>query len=522
MKAASAIFLLALALGTSSAEDHVVEFSLSRGSVLRTGLSLPPLARRATLTEDLINNITDTAYFVDVEVGSPGQKVSLLFDTGSSDTWVISYRADLCTDPSVQLTLNSKCLDTYDPAKSSTYSLVQTGGLNISYIAGAGAFGDYFTDDLSIGGAVIKKLQMGYATVVPQAYGIMGLGFSSNVATLSKYPTIMDQLSSQGLITSKAFSLYLNDVRSEGGTILFGGVDQDKFIGPLTVLPIVRSIFTGNFTQFEVMVSALSLRFTNGTKTDLSSPALTASLPAILDSGTTLTYLPNNLALQVFRAVGAETYGVSGLAFVDCELPNLQPELTMNFTFGSATISVPVRDLVLDLLGASASAIPGLPFERSCYFTIQSNAGFQASRRAPNYALIGSNFLRSAYVVYDMDNLQIGIAQANLNSTTSKISELKANGSATGGLSGLTGVAAQQTSSTPTTTATTTTSSSSTTAADGGGGGLSGTGSSENSPTPTVTVVVPGRSAGSTTTGAPPLAAAVVAAWILCFAFAMF
>jgi Eukaryotic aspartyl protease len=42
-------------------------------------------------------------------VGSPGQKQTLALDTGSSDVWLLSATADLCTDPEVQAYVGGGC-----------------------------------------------------------------------------------------------------------------------------------------------------------------------------------------------------------------------------------------------------------------------------------------------------------------------------------------------------------------------------------------------------------------------------
>jgi len=43
-----------------------------------------------------------------------------------------------------------------------------------------------------------------------------------------------------------------------------------------------------------------------------------------------------------------------------------------------------------------------------------------------NPVLFGDTFLRSAYVVYDLDNEQVSIAQTDFNATTSNVQEIKA------------------------------------------------------------------------------------------------
>ena len=56
----------------------------------------------------------------------------------------------------------------------------------------------------------------------------MGIGFDLDEAAETVYPNIIDDMVSQGLIATKAYSLYLDDYDSPTGSIIFGGVDSGK------------------------------------------------------------------------------------------------------------------------------------------------------------------------------------------------------------------------------------------------------------------------------------------------------
>lgn len=95
--------------------------------------------------------------------------------------------------------------------------------------------GNYITDDFTIGGATIKNLQMGLANTTTSGFGIIGIGFDENEGSLTSitsvpYPNLIDQMVSQGLINTKAYSLYLDDLEESTGSIVFGGVDTNKFM----------------------------------------------------------------------------------------------------------------------------------------------------------------------------------------------------------------------------------------------------------------------------------------------------
>jgi hypothetical protein len=95
-----------------------------------------------------------------------------------------------------------------DSSSSSTFTNLSS-TFQISYVDGSEVSGYYFKDDLTIAGATVDSLQMGLASTSDIEYGIMGIGFTAGESSSTKYPNIIDELYSQGLIGAKAYSLYL-------------------------------------------------------------------------------------------------------------------------------------------------------------------------------------------------------------------------------------------------------------------------------------------------------------------------
>ncbi|KAI6373128.1 hypothetical protein MCOR25_003527 [Pyricularia grisea] len=433
--------LLGALLLAPAAVSATISFEL-----MRSTSDSPHLGKRSTFVESMANNITGGGYYLDVKVGTPGQDARMLLDTGSSDAWVVSSRADLCWTPRLQQQYGDNCGSTYNETKSSTYSLKERGGFQIKYLDGSAARGDYIKDDFTIGKVTIKGLQMGVASTTVRGSGILGVGFSSHVAAKQPYPNIMDELVAQKIIQAKAYSLWLNDRRSPSGRILFGGIDTAKFIGALKVIPLIPDVTTKNITSFTVALSGFDIELSNKTKTKID--LRNASNPTLLDSGTTLSYLPAAMAEKVFGMFGAvEDKNITGLTYISCDYLQKEKDMLMSFTFANdgGTIKVPMYEMVLDVVRnlAGFQAPPGLPFKDVCLFGIQSTGQFAQqynSLEGANFTLLGDTFLRSAYVVYDLDHNQIGIAQANLNATDSKIVNLTSTESS---LPRLTGVASQ-------------------------------------------------------------------------------
>ncbi len=172
------------------------------------------------------------------------------------------------------------------------------------------------------------------------------------------------------------------------------------------------------------------------------SDLLSEETPVILDSGTTLTYLPPRVARQIYSAFNAvDDTSVTGLVYASCDLLTSEKNTTLDFQFGGSDgplIKVPIDELVLDNVKGYIELgldVPDLPFDDVCSFGIQSLSSIY---------LLGDTFLRSAYVVYDLSHKKIALAQANLNATGSSVIEI----TAASGIPLVSGVAAQETQST--------------------------------------------------------------------------
>jgi len=297
---------------------------------------------------------------------------------------------------------------------SSTYKIVSS-NFSISYVDGSGASGDYVTDTLQIGGQSLKNFQFGVGYSSTTSQGVLGIGYSLNEAQVNDggqpYPNLPQAMANAGLIQTPAFSLWLNDLASSTGSILFGGVNTDKFHGSLQTLPIqpTGQDSSGNYVYTEFLIALTDVSLTQGsTTTNISSGQLPA--PVLLDSGTTLTYLPDNITQAIFNAVGAQYDSSQGTAFAPCSLANTNA--TLDFTFSKPTISVPMNELILGSSGQMTLSNG----ESACVFGIAPAQG--------STPVLGDTFIRSAYIVYDIASNQISIAQTNFNSTQDNIMEI--------------------------------------------------------------------------------------------------
>ncbi|KAF5016793.1 hypothetical protein F66182_11410 [Fusarium sp. NRRL 66182] len=372
----------------------------------------PYLARRAKTTyEEIISNdISRGGYFTEVTVGNPPQNITLQLDTGSSDVWVPWTCADICEDEGRGCPFGS-----FDPDKSKSFDHVAPGMFSITYVDDSYVRGDYFEDQFELDGAIISNLTMGLGIRTNITFGVVGVGYAKNEASGNTldviYPNLPVAMYQEGYINTIAYSVWLNDLDAKAGSLLFGGVDTEKYLGEMQRIDIQKT--DGHYYHFTVVLTSLVATSPSG-RDILTSECFPINV--LLDSGSTLSYLPQDLAHQIWEEVGA----IWSPYFHAAVLPCSYGKHPGNFTFGFAgpdgpRISVAMDELVLTLTANEADmpvfesgAYEG---EAICKFGIQSETG--------STNVLGNSFLRSAYVVYDLVNNEIGIAATDFNSTKS-------------------------------------------------------------------------------------------------------
>ncbi|PQE22314.1 eukaryotic aspartyl protease protein [Rutstroemia sp. NJR-2017a WRK4] len=212
------------------------------------------------------------------------------------------------------------------------------------------------------------------------------------------------QMVADKLINSNAYSLWLNDLDASTGSILFGGVDTAQYHGQLETLPIQKE--SGYYAEFLITLTEVTL--------GSSVIAKNQALAVLLDSGSSLTYLPDAMTEAIYEVVGAQYDSSEGAAYVPCSLASNSS--TLNFTFTSPTISVDMNELVIPVTSSSGRPLQFTDGTSACLFGI-APAGDSTS-------VLGDTFLRSAYVVYDLDNNEISLAQTNFNATSTSVVEI--------------------------------------------------------------------------------------------------
>jgi Eukaryotic aspartyl protease len=205
----------------------------------------------------------------------------------------------------------------------------------------------------------------------------------------------------EGLIACVAFSLWLDDVESPHGQVIFGGVDTGKFVGALETIPMFAE--TNEYPTLSVGISKMQLSY-NG----VSHTLIDAEIQAFLDTGVPDMYLPQNVADLIYSLLGATFDGDSLHPLVPCSWKD--NTTTIDFTLGSFFISVPMNEFIFP--ADTSSSI-------DCPLFISRTSGTNA---------LGVSFLRNVFVVYDYSHSQVSLAKANFESTTTNITAIGPNG----------------------------------------------------------------------------------------------
>ncbi|KAK6443142.1 hypothetical protein LTR95_000659 [Oleoguttula sp. CCFEE 5521] len=356
-----------------------------------------------------------------ITAGTPPQDQVVILDTGSSDLYF-----DATTAPACEVEGPYSCRGgEFDKKTSSTYQEVDPSpAFNTSFGDGSTAVGPFAQDVIGIGNVAIKGVQFGLAEEVNSttgyAVGLMGLGYSLNEASQIQYPNMPEVLKEAGVTNSRLYSVYLNDEGDATGSILFGGIDKSKYTGTLATLNLLPDYQSGQVYQFVSVVTALSANvanqntsiFSGGSSGVQAFSSSDESLPVLLDTGSAAWTIPRS---HYRSLVSAFTY-IDQYGYTACSNRNNGDSVTLTFG-GEVEVTVPAREFIVPVYNASTNDViyyDNAGTQPACTFLLVE----EQQATGQGFQTLGDAILRSMYVVFDLDNGQVSIAQAQVNSTS--------------------------------------------------------------------------------------------------------
>ena len=190
-------------------------------------------------------NLGDNAYVSEFYVGNPPQKLRGLFDTGSTNTWVLNKAVNLGQGV-------EKAFSYDDGASSSSKKLTQKAAIQF----GSGALAGHFvTDDLRLGtcdgtsssGQIHIKNQK-FGNVEKQKTIFTGSNFEAIIGMA--YPAlaekgvvpVFDEMINQKLLKTNVFAFYFTSKQAESSglnsDLTLGYYDKSKFKGDVQWHPV--------------------------------------------------------------------------------------------------------------------------------------------------------------------------------------------------------------------------------------------------------------------------------------------
>ncbi|KAF7428327.1 hypothetical protein PC9H_007548 [Pleurotus ostreatus] len=324
----------------------------------------PVLGGSKTTTEPLKDFAPyglDLLYYGEMSFGTPAQELTVDIDTGSADLWV-PVNCPRCANTQ------------FEPERSSTYKN-ENKKFQINYGSGD-ASGTLASDTVSVGSVTVSKQAFGAVNRLSKEWnmypndGLIGLAFSSIAS--SQQPTFFENLIMQKAVAAPLFSVHLGRRNPSGSEVCFGCVDQSKTTGSITWIPVTSR------TYWTVAMSGFAV----GEKTTEVEDVVAA-----IDTGTTLIYLPNEVAMDLYDQIpGSQSledrYGPAFYSY-PCD-----SNVDVGVVFSGKVFYINSADFNLGRVEENSTECVG--------GILRMTGGFPN-----NLAIIGDEFLKSWYSVYD-------------------------------------------------------------------------------------------------------------------------
>ena len=234
-------------------------------------------------------------------IGTPGQKIPLILDTGSANMWITSTA---CTDEVCKKHIQ------FDRKKSSTYKHV---GLKTDISFGtARIIGELNSDTFGFGDITIKdqkfgeiEHEIGNVFAEEDFSGLMGLAYPS-MASHGQTP-VFDNMIKQKLLKHNIMTFFYSLNENTDGQVSFGFIDETKYHGKIHYYDVIDKWFW-NIMVSDILYDGKSLGLCpHGCRTAVDTgTSLNTAPTAFIDS--LLKQIPINDDCHGYEKAGNFTY----------------------------------------------------------------------------------------------------------------------------------------------------------------------------------------------------------------------
>uniref|UniRef100_A0A7M4EYH0 renin n=1 Tax=Crocodylus porosus TaxID=8502 RepID=A0A7M4EYH0_CROPO len=339
----------------------------------------------------ILTNYLDTQYYGEISIGTPAQTFKVVFDTGSANLWVPSYK---CSP------LYSACVshNRYDSSKSRTYIANGT-GFAIQY--GTGSVKGFLSQDVVMVSSkhqqccagVNRGLVFAEATVLPafpfifaRFDGVLGMGYPSQA--IDGITPVFDRILSQQILKEEEFSVYYsrNSHLQPGGEIILGGSDPAYYTGSFHYLNVIKNGYW-QISMKGVSVGAELLFCKEGCS-------------VAIDTGASYITGPAGSISVLMRAIGATELAEGGY-MIDCDKVPQLPIISFHLGEKAYTLNGPAYILRQSQYGEDICSV--------------AFVGLDIPPPAGPFWILGASFIGQYYTTFDRRNNRIGFATARLS-----------------------------------------------------------------------------------------------------------
>ncbi|KAG1093443.1 hypothetical protein G6F42_018960 [Rhizopus arrhizus] len=278
-----------------------------------------------------------SGYYGEIGIGSPPQKFNVIFDTGSSDLWVVSSKCttDIC-----------KSHQKFDFLASNTYEYISGNDeedqvdedvVRVEY--GTGSIQGHTGRDLVTladnqivlqDQVIVDAFDISRDFIGSPFHGIFGLGLNGLSSSKSSSP--LYTMVEQGLIQEPVFAIYS---QHNAGEIDFGSTDSNRFHGDVTYVEAIdTSYWMMAMNRIQFGAQAFDTR------------------KAIIDSGSTLIIMPvQDAAAYHSQIEGAHSNGDGTWSFPCKSVKKLGP---LTIQLDNTMLSIPPEKLFLTPMSSSS------------------------------------------------------------------------------------------------------------------------------------------------------------------------
>jgi len=310
-------------------------------------------------------NFLGTQFFGNITVGNPGQNITALFDTGSSNMFVL---APSCTG----LPCYNRTYFNYFASRA-----FYLNGTLISLDYGSGNFSGFLgADSVSVG--PIKTKEVTFALIdhpdninflYSRFDSIVGLAYQS--LAVENLPPLFQIMLDQKVVTDPSFSFYLTKgIGQPGSAMVLGGIDKKFAASEFHYVPLAnKTFYLAELDDIKLGKDSYGIK----------------GMKFIVDSGTSVIVGPENIMNDLVNKFKTP---------INCKEINKYPDL--HFTIGGRDYVIPPSVYIIENFGHCAVGILAAQFDE----------GFE------NTIILGDVFMRSYYTHFDYGGARLGFAKS--------------------------------------------------------------------------------------------------------------